>query len=84
MCNKIVSNVPFKLKHCHDKYKTQEMYNKTVNDFLTALKLVLHWFVTSKLIKSYLLLYIEMIIYSILVKVLVIPYLLIMKWVFLV
>ena len=40
MCDKIVSDDPFKLKYCHDKYKTQEMCNKAVDDFLPALKFV--------------------------------------------
>ena len=42
---------PFKLKYCHDRYKTQEMCNKAVDDFLPALKFVRDWFVTSKMIK---------------------------------
>ena len=52
MCDKIISDDPFRLKHCHDKYKTQEMCNKAVDDFLLALKFVPGWFVTSKMIKN--------------------------------
>ena len=40
MCDKIVSEDPFKLKYCHNRYKTQEMCNKAVDDFLPALKFV--------------------------------------------
>ena len=35
-----------------DQYKTQEMCNKIVDDFLAALKFVSDWFVTSKMIKN--------------------------------
>ena len=48
MCDKIVSDHPFKLKYCHDRYKTQEMCNKAIDDFLPALKFVPDWFITSK------------------------------------
>ena len=40
------------LKYRHDRHKTQEMCNKAVDDFLSALKFVLHRFVTSKIIKK--------------------------------
>ena len=52
MCDKAVSNDPFMVKYCVDRYKTQEMCNKAVNDFLPALKFIPDWFVTSKLSKS--------------------------------
>ena len=51
MCDKIVSEDPFKLKDCNDRYKAQEMFNKAVDYFLPALKFVPYWFVTSKIIK---------------------------------
>ena len=38
MCDKIVSDDPFQLKYCHERYKTQEMCNIAVDDFLPALK----------------------------------------------
>ena len=40
MCDRINSNDPFKLKYCDDRYKTQEMCNKAIDDFLPALKYV--------------------------------------------
>ena len=52
MCDKAVSNNPFMLKDFFDRYKTQEMCNKAVTDFLTASKFVSDWFVTSKVIKK--------------------------------
>ena len=39
MCDKIVSDDPFKLKFCHDRCKTQEICNKAVDNFLPALNL---------------------------------------------
>ena len=45
----MVSDYPFELNYCRDKYKTQEMCNKSVDDFIPALKFVLDWFVTSKM-----------------------------------
>ena len=52
MGEKFVSDNHFELKYCHDRYKTQEMCNKAVDDFLPALKFVPNWFVTSKMIKK--------------------------------
>ena len=52
MYYKILSDDPFKLKYCHDRYKTQEMFTKFVGDFLPALKFVFNWLVTSKMIKK--------------------------------
>ena len=40
MCNKIVSEDSFNLKHCHDRYKTKEMCSKVVDYFLAAFKFV--------------------------------------------
>ena len=53
----------------------------TDDDFLPTLNFVLVWFVTSKMIKSVLLLCVKMKIYSILMKILVMLYLIVMKWV---
>ena len=39
------------LKLSIDRYKTQKMCDKAVNDFLTALKFAPDWFVTIKMIK---------------------------------
>ena len=52
MCDKIVYEDPFKLEYCHDRYKTQEMCHKAVDDFLPALKFVTDWFDTNKMIKK--------------------------------
>ena len=52
MYDKAVSKDPFMLKYCLNGYKTQEMCDKAVNNFLPALKFVSDWFVTSKMIKN--------------------------------
>ena len=56
MCDKVVSEDSFQLKHFHDRYKTQEMCNKPVNGFLPGLKFVpdlfYSWFIASKMIKN--------------------------------
>ena len=41
MSDKMVSDYPFELNYCHDKYKIQEICNKSVDDFIPALKFVL-------------------------------------------
>ena len=40
MCDKAVSSDLFMLKFCLHRYKTQEMCDKTAEDFLPALKFV--------------------------------------------
>ena len=98
MCDKVVNKCflafvyipdrynPFMLVYCPDKYKTQKMCDEAVDDGIkiAALKFIPDWFAASKMIKNFLLLYIQMIIYSILMKILVMPYFLVMKWVFLI
>ena len=52
MCVKAISKNHFMLEYCHDRYKTQEICSKAVDNFLPALKFVPNWFVTSKIIKK--------------------------------
>ena len=52
MCDKIVTENPFMLKYCPDKYMTQKMCDEVVDDFLPTLNFVRDWFVTSKMIKK--------------------------------
>ena len=40
------------LRYCLDRYKTQEVCDKPVDDFLPALKFVPDWFATSEMIKK--------------------------------
>ena len=40
------------LRYCLDRYKTQEMCDKSVNSYLPALKFVLDWFVASKMVEK--------------------------------
>ena len=60
------------------------MCDKAVEDFLAALKLIPDWFVTSKMIKKLSTALYQMEINSILMKILVTSYFLVMKWVFLI
>ena len=60
------------------------MSDEAVHDSLAALKTIPDWFVTSKMIKKFLLLCMQMKIYPILMKILVMLYLFIMKWVLLI
>ena len=59
------------LKYFLGRYKTQEMCNKVVGDFLPTLKFIPDWLVTNKMIKTLLMLYSQMMIYSLLMKILV-------------
>ena len=52
MCDKVASEDPFLMACCPDKYITPSMCEEAVNDSLAALKLILDWFVTSKMIKT--------------------------------
>ena len=51
MCDRVVSEDRFMLVYCLDK--TQRMCDKAVDDFLAALKFVLDWFVTSKMLEKF-------------------------------
>ena len=84
MCYRAISEDRFVLVYCHNKCKTQKMCNEALNDCLASLKFFSDWFVTSKMIKNFVLLYTQIIIYSILIKILEMSYFLVMKWVFLV
>ena len=59
------------LKYFLGRYKTQEMCNKVVGDFLPTLKFIPDWLVTNKMIKTLSMLYSQMMIYSLLMKILV-------------
>ena len=53
MCDKVVSKEPFMLKYCPDKYKSQEMFNKTVDFYLITLKVVPDRFVVNKKLEKF-------------------------------
>ena len=80
ICNTVVSEDPSLIVYCPDKYITEKMCEEAVDDCLAALKLIHDWFVTSKLIKNFLLICTQMKIYSTLMKVLAMPYFIVMKW----
>ena len=52
MCDKSFFEDPFMLKNYYDRYKTQEMRDKAVDNFMPFLKFVPDRFVTSKIIKK--------------------------------
>ena len=52
MCDRVVFEDPFLRVYYPDKYKTQRMCDKAVDDSLAALKFVPGWFVTTKMIKK--------------------------------
>ena len=81
MCDKVVPEDLFILKYCLDRYKTQEMSDKTVDTFLLTLKFVPNWFVISKMIKK---LDDDCRYNLLLMKFLIMSHFLVMKWVFLV
>ena len=86
MCDRIISDDSFSIRYHPDQYKTQQMCDKAVDDCLAALKFVPDWFVTSKMIK---ILFIDLyadenILKYTLMKILVMSYLFVMKWVFLI
>ena len=45
----IMTEDPFMLVYCPDKYKTQRMYDEFADDSLAALRFIPDWFVTSKM-----------------------------------
>ena len=51
MCDTVVSDDPFLIVYCSDKYITQKMCDEVV-DSLVALKLIPDWFNTNKMIKK--------------------------------
>ena len=50
--DKVASEDLFMLKHCPDKHKTQEMFDKVVDSYLLALKFVTDWCFASKMIEK--------------------------------
>ena len=52
MFDSVVSEDPSLIVNCSNKYKPQGVYDKAVDNCLAALKFILYWFVTSKMIKK--------------------------------
>ena len=53
MCDRVISEDPFMLIYCPNRYKNQKMCNEGVDDCLTALKFIPNWFVTSKMLDKF-------------------------------
>ena len=84
MCNRVPFTDPFSIRYNSKQFKTYQMFDKAVDDCLASLNFFPDWLVTSKAIKKLLNAYMQMKIYYILIKILLIPYFFVMKWVFLV
>ena len=69
------------IRYVPDQYMIQQICDRAVDDCLAELKLVFDWFITTKMIKMLLLLCTQMNIYSTLMKVRVMSYLIVMEWV---
>ena len=52
ICDIVISLYPFLIVYCPDKNKTQKMCDEAVDDCLAALKLILDWFFTSKMLEN--------------------------------
>ena len=78
ICNIIVFYILFNSKT--DRYKTQKMCDEAVDDCLAALEFIHDWLATSKIIKNFMLLCTQMMVYSLLMKILVMSNLLVIKW----
>ena len=83
MCDRVVYEYPFLTVYCRNKYITNKICDEAVVDCLAALKLIPDWLVASKMIKKLFTALLQMKIYSTLMKVLVMPYFIVMKWVYL-
>ena len=84
MCDRVASGDPFVLKYCLNRYKVQKMWDKVVEDCMSTLKLAPDWFVQTRSLKIFMLLYSLIMIYSFLMKILVKSDFLVVKWVFIV
>ena len=49
MSDEVVSNNPFMLKNCLDRYETKKLCDKAVHDCLPTFKFVHCWFAASKM-----------------------------------
>ena len=52
MYAKIISDDSFSLKYVPDQYKTEQMFDKAIDDFLPTLNFVPDWLVICKMIKN--------------------------------
>ena len=71
MCDRVVSENLFLILYCPDKYITQKMCDEPVDDSLATLQLIRNWFLASKIIKKLFSTLMQIKIYSILMKILV-------------
>ena len=83
-CVTIISENLSSVRYVPGEYKTQQIVDKADDDCLTALIFLHDWFVTSIMIKNFLLICTVMKIYATLMKILPVLYFPVMKYVFLI
>ena len=84
MYEKVVFENPFMLKYCYNGFKSQEICDKFVDDFPAVSNLFRIGFLQVKILKTYILLCTQMMLYSLLMKILLLWHFAVMKWLFLV
>ena len=84
MCDRFVSENPFMIIYCFDRYKNQRICDEHVNDRLKAFKFIPDWFVPSKIVETfYFALVANVMIYSFSMKILIRSHLLLIEGIFL-
>ena len=53
MCDRVVSEDPFLIVYCPNKYITPKMCDEATDDSLATLKLIPDWFLTSTMITTF-------------------------------
>ena len=79
MCDKGVSKNPFMLIYCPDRYKPQKICDQAVDDCLQHSVLFLVGLLQVKCLKSFMMLYKQIMIYSFLMKILIKAHFLLIK-----
>ena len=79
MFDKVVSENLFMLKYCHDRFKSHEICYKFVNDFLAVSSLFQISFLQVKILKTYIPPCTQMMVNSLLMKILLMSHFAIMK-----
>ena len=83
MCDRVVSEDPFLIVHCPDKYKTQRMCDKAIDEAIHYHHQNFPIGLLQVKLKNFILHCTQKKIYSTLMKILVMLYFLVMKWIFL-
>ena len=82
ICYSLVSENNFLIVYCPDKYKTYRMCDEAVDDCLAAFKFIPDWLITSKMLEKFDNAHALMMIYSFIMKTLIMSHLLLIKDIF--